>query len=706
MYEHQITKKTKNITNSPEQTQQAGVSVKKQAAKIQNHFYLGLLNQNNVLQLQRTIGNRATARLLLESGASMIQAKLKIGRPGDRYEQEADDVANQVVDYLNAPEDQPLRREAPHGKPQLKPAGVVLQRQEGEEEELQLKPALLQNTEKASAARSDLEATIQLARGGGQPIEGQTRSKMGRALGTDFSTVKVHTDAQSDLMNRSLGARAFTTGRDIFFRRGEYSPGNNEGQKLLAHELTHVVQQTGAGQRPIKPIQLKTNAAVIQLQYADIDAWLKSEAKKDEKEALVGFFNNMPELKQKMAMYVMAYKLEIADLQDKEKGALLTKKVLFPPEPSKEAFLENMQEIKVFKFRKGVNWDRFSEVVRAVKDTPIEDYTKSGDFKNFAKQDALLGAGVSASGHIAKISGGGAVATAVAAPIASFLGMGAAFYNGLSLDPKTEGLSGHDQAQHYAEMGMSMTDLAYSGGSATAHVQDYSSFASGADLAQGAATTTLMGGAAIAGGAIALGSGVHGAIVHHQRQEELHKLQEKYEGKKDKESLARGALFGGTAENIKRNYSVDTAIKGAAMIAGGVLLAATAATGVGAIVITAAALYGGVAALYKWWCGKKRKERLVDKYLGVKEKLSKMETRGGRAPDEEKVRQGLLMKSGFNSVDQCYAHIVTELAMEIHQKGVQGEDPEYKELIDKLGMKISTDKKQPTVDQIAKKLHV
>lgn len=148
MYEHQITKRTRNVTNSPEQTKQSGVSAKKQAAKIQDHFDPGLLNQNIVLQLQRTIGNKAAARLLHESGAIRIQAKLKIGRPGDRYEQEADDVANQVVDYLNAPEGQPDRREASHGKPQLKPAGGVLQRQEGEEEELQLKPTLLQNTEK------------------------------------------------------------------------------------------------------------------------------------------------------------------------------------------------------------------------------------------------------------------------------------------------------------------------------------------------------------------------------------------------------------------------------------------------------------------------------------------------------------------------------------------------------------------------------
>jgi hypothetical protein len=68
---------------------------------------------------------------------------------------------------------------------------------------------------------------------------------MERAFGADFSSVKVHTDAEADTLNQELNARAFTTGQDIFFRQGEYSPGSGSGQKLIAHELTHVVQQNG-----------------------------------------------------------------------------------------------------------------------------------------------------------------------------------------------------------------------------------------------------------------------------------------------------------------------------------------------------------------------------------------------------------------------------------------------------------------------------
>jgi ribonuclease HI len=67
---------------------------------------------------------------------------------------------------------------------------------------------------------------------------------MDRAFGSDFSGVRVHTDDRADRLNRSLDARAFTTGKDVFFRQGEYQPGSPAGNKLLAHELTHVVQQT------------------------------------------------------------------------------------------------------------------------------------------------------------------------------------------------------------------------------------------------------------------------------------------------------------------------------------------------------------------------------------------------------------------------------------------------------------------------------
>jgi hypothetical protein len=94
-----------------------------------------------------------------------------------------------------------------------------------------------------------MEATIQGARGGGGPLARAVRQPMETAFGADFSSVKVHTDGTADALNRGLQARAFTTGQDIFFRGGEYDPRSRSGQELLAHELTHVVQQTGATPR-------------------------------------------------------------------------------------------------------------------------------------------------------------------------------------------------------------------------------------------------------------------------------------------------------------------------------------------------------------------------------------------------------------------------------------------------------------------------
>lgn len=87
---------------------------------------------------------------------------------------------------------------------------------------------------------------IRAKRGGGSSLDAGMAKKAGDAMGQDFSDVNVHTDSQSDQLSRDLGAKAFTTGSDIFFQSGAYNPGSSEGQQLLAHELTHVVQQGGS----------------------------------------------------------------------------------------------------------------------------------------------------------------------------------------------------------------------------------------------------------------------------------------------------------------------------------------------------------------------------------------------------------------------------------------------------------------------------
>ncbi|MEH2391442.1 MAG: DUF4157 domain-containing protein [Nostoc sp.] len=160
----------------------------------------------------------------------VIQAKLTIGEPGDKYEQEADTVARQVVQRLHAP----MPRQA-----------LDISQPKSEMKQRMMQAKLVQ--QRRMTASTHLEAPIQKARSGGQPLAENIRQPMEEAFGADFSRVKVHTDAQSDHLNRSIQAKAFTTGQDVFFQQGAYEPGSRDGQELLAHELTHVVQQNGDG---------------------------------------------------------------------------------------------------------------------------------------------------------------------------------------------------------------------------------------------------------------------------------------------------------------------------------------------------------------------------------------------------------------------------------------------------------------------------
>ncbi|MBD2530316.1 DUF4157 domain-containing protein [Nostoc flagelliforme FACHB-838] len=200
-----------------------------------------------------------------------LQTRLTVNQPGDVYEQEADRVAGQVIQRMSESVNrQSIRREA---LPE-------------EEDQLQMKsladsitPVVQRKGGGGIAATSELETSIQQARGGGQPLSDDIRQPMEVAFGTDFSSVKVHTDSRSDQLNQSVQARAFTTGQDIFFRQGEYSPGSHGGKELLAHELTHVVQQNGSAVQTKadqairrKPDSLKTEAVrVSELSHQDID---------------------------------------------------------------------------------------------------------------------------------------------------------------------------------------------------------------------------------------------------------------------------------------------------------------------------------------------------------------------------------------------------------------------------------------------------
>jgi Domain of unknown function (DUF4157) len=90
-----------------------------------------------------------------------------------------------------------------------------------------------------------VQDTISSTRGGGASLDSGVQDRFSGSLG-DLSDVRVHTDDTADRLNRSVSARAFATGTDVYFAKGEYSPGSSSGDKLIAHELAHVVQQRGA----------------------------------------------------------------------------------------------------------------------------------------------------------------------------------------------------------------------------------------------------------------------------------------------------------------------------------------------------------------------------------------------------------------------------------------------------------------------------
>lgn len=197
----------------------------------------GTVGTSDILQLQRAIGNHATANI--------VQTKLRVGPAGDKYEQEADRMADQVMRSI--------------GNSTASAQSVVTSRVQRQGD----KSASGSYGLEGGDVDTSLERSIQSARGGGRALDDKVRSSMERSFGADFSQVNVHTGAESNTLNRSLNSRAFTTKNDIFFARGQYGPDSSAGQKLLAHELTHVVQQGGAGvQRQVDVQRAENNTGL------------------------------------------------------------------------------------------------------------------------------------------------------------------------------------------------------------------------------------------------------------------------------------------------------------------------------------------------------------------------------------------------------------------------------------------------------------
>jgi hypothetical protein len=159
-----------------------------------------------------------------------VQCKLTVGAIDDPLEAEADAVADKV---MRMPESSFIQRKCKHCE---------------EEEKAQRKPltSFIQRKETSGSGTVVSEAfgnQIASSRGNGDTMDKPVKNFMETRLGTDFSDVRIHTDHQAVAFSSALNAQAFTMGNDVYFNSGKYSPESSEEKHLLAHELTHVVQQ-------------------------------------------------------------------------------------------------------------------------------------------------------------------------------------------------------------------------------------------------------------------------------------------------------------------------------------------------------------------------------------------------------------------------------------------------------------------------------
>ena len=248
---------------------------------------------------------RATAACACGGGCPRcVQAKLKLDTPGDRWEQEAERVADAVsagaalapqqtgsapglqrVSGLMSPE----AEDAVHG---------AAQPGDGVEDDLAADgagpPAVqrLQRPAQAPSAPGSAWAA-QLGSSAGQALPAPLAADLGQRIGADFSTVRVHADAQAAQLCDGVGARAFAHGRHLYFNRGEYRPYQRDGLRVLAHELAHVVQQGAAGAPPVQqgaaaapPVQRMAaldRSSPATLHDADVQPWSdQPDARGDE----------------------------------------------------------------------------------------------------------------------------------------------------------------------------------------------------------------------------------------------------------------------------------------------------------------------------------------------------------------------------------------------------------------------------------------
>lgn len=197
--------------------------------------------------------------------SAFFQPKLAVGQPDSIQEKEADATAGKVIQRLatskedeklgthdarmEKDKEEPMKPVQKKGKPDEKKdeEKKTLHKKDAPEKKKKKKGGMIHKKEKGTAsggfAPPEVATEIKRQSGKGSPLPPGTLAEMNKSFGTDFSQVRIHTDAAAARLCEELNAQAFTHGTDIFFNEGKYNPESTEGKLLLAHELTHVVQQ-------------------------------------------------------------------------------------------------------------------------------------------------------------------------------------------------------------------------------------------------------------------------------------------------------------------------------------------------------------------------------------------------------------------------------------------------------------------------------
>ncbi|MGI5911855.1 MAG: DUF4157 domain-containing protein [Syntrophomonadaceae bacterium] len=240
----------------------------------------------HILGLQKAIGNQAVS--------GIIQTKLTVGPVNDYYEREADRVAEQVIDTSH--------HNHQGNTPSIKP--MVQRAYSRSSSDI--------NEGKAYETDSALESKIRVNQSGGQPLPESTRNFMESRFGADLSQVRVHTGSAAEQLSQELRAEAFTHGKDIYMAPGRYNPHAQAGQRLLAHEITHVIQQGGT-----------TNSPTV---TSAVQRWPWGKNKKEKEKQLTTPITDQPNATRDPAAYMKWLKTHPGLLSEKERQFLGVKK--------------------------------------------------------------------------------------------------------------------------------------------------------------------------------------------------------------------------------------------------------------------------------------------------------------------------------------------------------------------------------------------